>query len=305
MMRQCTLVIIFNHRYDANIEKLDKIYGKRFSDILFLVPFYNGSDNRVIPVYESSFQFQGYIAQGYKQIIEHDSKHYLFIGDDLILDPSINENNYQKYFNLEDDCSFIDGVDELADMKGWIYEERFLNAFLSFSRYNGTEYKSELMDSKTAFEIADKIGYNNKKITVSHFMKSPDTKRKKLSFIRKNTEHFYRLLKGYRIPYPLWGGYSDIVIIAHDDLESFSRMCGIFAAQDLFVEIAIPTAMMLNCKEVRFLRDINKKSKVMWTEEEKTDIELQYEKSYSRLESQWPKETSYIHPVKLSRWSVE
>lgn len=304
-MSNCTLVIIFNHRYDANIEKLDKIYGKRFSDIFYLIPFYNGSDNRVIPVYESSFQFQGYIAQGYKYISEQDSRHYLFIGDDLILDPLINENNYQEYFKLEDDCSYIHDVNELVDMRGWGYEERFFSAFLSFSKYNGTEYKSELMDSKIAFEIADKIDYHNKKITVSHFIKSPGTQKQKLSFIRKNIGHFFKLLKGYRMPYPLWGGYSDIVIISHNDLESFSRMCGIFAAQDLFVEIAIPTAMMLNCKEVRFLRDINKKAKVMWTEEEKTDIELQYEKLYSKLECQWPKETSYIHPVKLSRWSVE
>lgn len=37
------LVIIHNHRYDANIPRLDEIYKSRFSHIFHLVPFYDGN----------------------------------------------------------------------------------------------------------------------------------------------------------------------------------------------------------------------------------------------------------------------
>ena len=45
------LVVIFNHRFDRNLPALRKIYGERFAGIRFLVPFYDGSDADVIPVY--------------------------------------------------------------------------------------------------------------------------------------------------------------------------------------------------------------------------------------------------------------
>ena len=60
-----TLVIVFNHRYDKNIAALEKIYRKKFFNIKFLVPFYNGDREDVIPIYENSHYFQGYFAQGY------------------------------------------------------------------------------------------------------------------------------------------------------------------------------------------------------------------------------------------------
>ena len=46
------LIIIYNHRFDQNIEKLNKIYGERFSKIYHLVPFYDGDLPNVIPVFE-------------------------------------------------------------------------------------------------------------------------------------------------------------------------------------------------------------------------------------------------------------
>ena len=44
------LVIIFNHRYEKNLPKLRKIYGNKFSEIRFLMPFYIGGEKDVISV---------------------------------------------------------------------------------------------------------------------------------------------------------------------------------------------------------------------------------------------------------------
>ena len=62
-MNAATLVIIYNHHYPKNIERLDLIYKDKFKSIFHLIPFYSGEKSNVIPVYGNSFYFQGYIAE--------------------------------------------------------------------------------------------------------------------------------------------------------------------------------------------------------------------------------------------------
>lgn len=305
-MAKCTLIIIFNHRYDKNIAKLDLIYGHRFSDILYLVPFYDGNDSRVIPVYDSSYQFQGYIAQAAAKIKEHLSDHYVFIGDDLILNPDINENNIDQYFKLDKETSYIDSAKDLANMVGWLFKERFLNAIDAFEKYNGTEYKNELLDAELAFQRANEKGYQKNHIGMKHLLNGCNTKKELIKrFLQHPKESFHLLCVGKELSYPLWGGYSDIFIISHMDFDNVTRMCGIFAAQRLFVEIAIPTSIMLNCQKIRFQKDLACKAKIIWGDSEKQEIETIYNCNYSNLKNDWPADTSYIHPIKLSRWTIE
>ena len=54
------IVVVFNHRFEENVEKLKEIYKNRFSKVVFLMPFYTGDDRDIISVYESSYQFHGY-----------------------------------------------------------------------------------------------------------------------------------------------------------------------------------------------------------------------------------------------------
>lgn len=37
------LIVVYNHRYDRNIEVVERIYAGRFSNIFHLVPFYDGT----------------------------------------------------------------------------------------------------------------------------------------------------------------------------------------------------------------------------------------------------------------------
>ena len=62
-----SLIVIFNHKFEQNINLLRKIYDGRFSNIFFILPFYKGNDEDVISVYESSYSFQGYIYQKSKK----------------------------------------------------------------------------------------------------------------------------------------------------------------------------------------------------------------------------------------------
>ena len=92
-MSKICLSFIFNHQYEKNIPKLREIYGDRFSTIRYLSPFSTYNDDQdVIPIYETSINFQGYIAQSFKYL-PNDCDYYIFCADDLLLNPDFNENN--------------------------------------------------------------------------------------------------------------------------------------------------------------------------------------------------------------------
>ena len=117
-MAKACLIIVFNHRYDKNIPVLEKIYSSNFSTIYFLVPFYNGEHPNVIPVYESSNFFQSFFAQGYARFFNEKFTHYIFTGDDCILNPSVNENNFLEQTGLPERTDLISGLIELHKLTG-------------------------------------------------------------------------------------------------------------------------------------------------------------------------------------------
>ena len=78
-MNKVALIIIYNHKFDRNIDILENIYKDRFSNIYHLVPFYTGDKSNVISVYENSHYFQGYVAQGFKSYFKEEFEHYFFI----------------------------------------------------------------------------------------------------------------------------------------------------------------------------------------------------------------------------------
>lgn len=154
MPSKVCLLIIYNHRYDANIEKLERIYQSRFSDICHIVPFYDGTKKNVIPVYECSFRFEGYVAQALKYI-NNSYEHYFSVADDAILNPAINEKNYREWFDLTDRSAFITFTKSLRQMKGWGINRRFMDPFPKFEKYQGTLWKDEIMPAEEAFAVAE------------------------------------------------------------------------------------------------------------------------------------------------------
>src|SRR6267142_2302156 len=101
------LVVMYNHKYEKNIPTVEAIYRGRFEDIFHLVPFHTGTQSNVIPVYENSHFFQGYIAQGLRSFFRPHFTHYIFAADDLVLNPASSRANYQAYFELDAELSWI------------------------------------------------------------------------------------------------------------------------------------------------------------------------------------------------------
>lgn len=298
-MSKIGLVVIFNHRYDKNIPILKGIYEKQFENIKFLVPFYTGNNKDVIPVYECSYQFPGYLVQAYEKLKAMDCDYYLFIGDDLILNKNLNSNNLINELGMINKQVFISGIKKLNSKRTffWSHSRVSSRAFLHTNRTNWEGnilcYKDALKKFNLFFEDDYKEIYDD---DFFGEIDSDEDKEQKRLFIKQNGGT-------YKIPYPLAFGYSDIFIISKDKLFDISHTCGVFSAMNLFAEIGLPTAIVMNVKrsKVQLLSQTKFTAKILWNEERRAFGE-KYNYSMDGLLQDWKREDLYVHPIKLSEW---
>jgi hypothetical protein len=294
-MNKVALVIIYNHRFDKNIEILEKIYDRRFSYIYHLVPFYDGVKSNVIPVYENSYYFQGYVAQGLKHFFRQDYSHYFFVADDMALNPVLNEDNYAQYLKLNQDSCFIPVFNNLHGRTWWW--ARVKEAYQYRIESRGVEAKNELPN------------YEIKPLYFHDIWKNPFTKKnlkqgknrlKLLSYLYNK----FRKKEQYHLSYPLIGAYSDIFVVSSDTIKQFCHYCGVFAATNLHVEVAIPTALVLSAKVIVTEKELKLQGKALWTEDD-FEILHKYENQLDKLFDNFPTNHLYLHPIKLSRWKIK
>ena len=312
MENKVCLVIIFNHRFDKNLPLLRKIYGERFSEIRFLMPFYDGADADVIPVYESSWQFQGYLIQAYEKLKDIPCSHYLFIADDLIINPTFDEKNFVEQSTMHDNkfiCIRFTPLNSPNKFKWWWTESFSSKPFFDRSTtWQGSLYTYDEAMAK----FNDFFGAKYKEVYDEAFFGDPNVPGRNLLHTWKNAEEFSRVVEEFKksngntlhVPYPMasQGGVGDVFCIEKESLFEFSRLCGIFSAMNMFVEIAIPTAAVLTFKRsdvaffpggvLRFyFRTVDLKA-----------FEEKYDMDFGRLYNEWDKKLFFVHPVKLSRW---
>ncbi|MDR0507389.1 MAG: hypothetical protein LBH32_11355 [Dysgonamonadaceae bacterium] len=302
---KCVLIVIYNHKYDKNIGLIERIYQNRFSAIYHLVPFYTGNKHNVIPVYDNSRYFEGYIAQGFKHFYNEKFAHYFFVADDMILNPAINENNYCEYFHLDEKKSFIPEV--ISMYKDW-YWSHTCEAIAFKPEKKGIEIKGELPDYEEAEYRLLNNGMLVRPLNEEKRLKWKHLNGKlRFNLLKKTTRsRFFEWLycsvtrKRYALSYPLIGSYSDILIVSSSSVRSFCHYCGVFAALELFVEIAIPTALAFSTNEIVTENSLSVKGKALW---KPSDYEFlqPYRKNLKLLMEKYP-EALYIHPVKLSQW---
>jgi hypothetical protein len=278
---------------------LKKIYAKNWSLIRFLVPFYDGDDESVIPVYESSFQFQGFIAQAREKLLQTNADYYFFISDDLILNPVLNKNNYLKELNLQNGDSLMTEITPLNETM-WM-QSRIYDTIVSFKYQYHTLYKEELKSPQEAFLTAKQYGLDNFELSLEYKRKIPCKK----EFLElTGPRAWYRWIKTKQLPYPLLGGYSDWFIISGRDFKKVSQKLGVTAAMGLFVEIAIPTILLQYCEKVKTLADTEYENGAIWDKTVIEELEKKYSNNLNQLLQDFPEKKLYLHPIKLSGWSV-
>lgn len=308
MAKPC-LIIIFNHRYDKNIPILRQIYSPRFSNIYFLVPFYDGDDPFVIPVYESSFYFQSFFAQGFHRFFREEFSHYIFTGDDCLLNPTVNETNYLEQTGLPVDADFIPGFIEFHKLEngGWWHTQKAVDFF---KNRRGAEIQRELPSKEEALARFRRHGVSAEPLTGRNIFGT-----KKISHLSWWQSRLYKefhlrvkwkkFWKNGKIepPYPSVGSYSDMFIIQKETIREFCRYCGVLASVGLFVEIAIPTSLLLSSRKIVQEKDFFLQGKALWLAPEIEAVEKEFNRSLTQLMQGFPSGQLYIHPVKLSKWT--
>lgn len=305
-MSKVALVIIYNHRYDKNIELLEQIYKNRFSNIYHLIPFYNGTRPNVIPVYDSSYYFQGYVAQGLKSYFREEYEHYFFVADDMILNPVVNETNYTQHLKLNPQTSFIPYLGNFHDIKG--FWPRTNEAYHYNVNVRGVEAKNELPTYEAALQRFEQFGLSIKPLRFSQVWQIPTTRKALMKMLYRDTFLPVRFIahklmgKKYHLTYPLIGSYADIFVVSGATIKQFCHYCGAFAATRLFVESAIPTALVLSADEIVTERDLQLQGRPLWTPEDFTILD-KYNNNIEHLLRDFPEGYLYLHPIKLSKWN--
>lgn len=110
--------------------------------------------------------------------------------------------------------------------------------------------------------------------------------------------------KGRSLPYPLYKVYSDFLVLSGEDIKKLIEYFGVFAAMGLFVEVAIPTAMALVCKDIVTESMIGKRGVEMWGQKSRNQFAEDNNYEIDRLFKMFPQEVIYYHPVKLSKWKL-
>jgi hypothetical protein len=125
-------------------------------------------------------------------------------------------------------------------------------------------------------------------------------------FYKKNRDPFLHWLgdsirkKRYSLSYPLVAGYSDIFIVSAPAIKTFGHYCGVFSALNLYVEIAIPTALAMSSEAIVTGKKLPVKGKPLWIPEVYEYL-LPYQNNLELLMKNFP-DVLYIHPVKFSQW---
>lgn len=316
------LVVLYNHNYEKNIEKISRIYKDRFPEMRQIMPFYYGNDPEVIRVFGNSFYFQTYIAQACEKLMEMDCDSFLIIGDDLLLNPEISASNFHEKMGVEPGSFYIDGVVDVSSGLCWRATVEAHKFNMSFPGLDGSA--NRIVPS---YEEAEKQLY---KLGV---MKTTSLKRyhpfypkweqpffSKLSMnyrlFKARVYHFMKMmnyrLSSRKMSYPCVFGYSDIVLVPRERMVDFCRYLEVFATWRMFVELAIPTAiLLLPDAKFKFADSCRYKTGNVWYPQDPEhfnhingiieEMEEKAEGTITGLKNFFPKNYAYLHPVKLSK----
>jgi hypothetical protein len=295
------LCVMFNHKYEANVPKLREIYKKRFSKLVFLMPFYRGTERDILPYYANSFYFQLCVTQNLKALKAIDAKHYIFIGDDLILNPIVDEWNAISYLRAGVDAVSIPPV---TDLHSWPSTwTRALDIARLSENACGVEWRGLLPKYEDMAERVKTI-VGSHRVDITHFC-----------------DELARL--GHKLPeerplivdppYPCLAAYSDIFVIPKAFLDDFAHYAGITGAMKLFAEVAIPTVSLIVSERLNFIPfinynpnatdvDLSGKGIAYWgkdIDEFSAACELKLVNAFAGPRS----DALFIHPIKLSKWT--
>ena len=261
-------------------------------------PFSKSKDPEVIPIFETSVHFQGYFAQSFSHL-HKDCDYYVFCGDDLILNPCLNESNLINILNCKH-SSYIKYLNP-------IWEHSFAwHKFDECNQFTEKEYtvpyQNLLPSRKELLFIYQNHGLKYRNLGFHNFQgikeKGITTNR-----IKSGVSYFFRNGNKRFINYPLVEGYSDFVVVPRSHIELFCHYCGIFAAMNLWVDAAVATALLLSGSAIKTETDSKYLGKEYWNNDELIKRLSPTNKKLNEIDGLFKENELYIHPIKLSSYN--
>ncbi len=83
-------------------------------------------------------------------------------------------------------------------------------------------------------------------------------------------------------------------------MRRFAHLCGVFAAMGLFVEVAIPTALVLACDRIVQEHETRWRGVEVWAEEKVALQNQHVGMDLRNVIGSYGRNQLYLHPVKLS-----
>jgi hypothetical protein len=324
-----SLVVVFNHRFDQVLAKLRALYARRFSRVTFLVPCYDGSDPDVVGVIENSKTFQGYFAQALPRLRDPGASHLAFLADDAVLAPDLDEENLAAVLGLEPGAGYLKSLRGLAagsfKWANGCDAVRCLASDPGYARYAPLLPAPEAFAERLARHGVDTARHFDLRSLRSDRSAAPVNAASRLRPYRGVVRDALELapsvgtlrrvvaarvpvlgrlarsaLRRRELPVPVASGYSDFAVVPAPALDEFVRLCQVFAAMRLFAEVAIPTALALAVDRIVVEEGRARAGLELWEAEQIRALEERCGRSVARL----PREPLYIHPIKLSRWTL-
>lgn len=320
-MKIC-LLIVFNHRYEKNISFLREYYSSKFSYIRFLIPFADDLEKvhqDVISMHYSSYLFQGYFGEAHIKLRNIHCAAYVAIGDDLLLNPILNEGNVHQMLTISPSDAYTKSLASLYEAP--ISWSRMRSTYRSFFA-DGLEWQRLLPTATAAFSKSKAYGIEHNPLGLRNF--HPLWCRGGISSLctavawalERNPARFLWRMRCKRVPYPAFYGYSDFIIIPQTAWPAFCNYCSATAAMQLFVESAIPLCMVLACENIEteleygeLFDAVNPKRRLpmkgvelQWQGTAREAFERHYSYQLDKLLREFPEDILYYHPIKLSKW---
>ena len=306
---------LFNHKFESVLPLLDRIYGPRFSYRHTIMPFASQPEPTLSRIYELGRNFSGHLAQAARDFIKPGITHYFVIADDLLLNPVLDETNLLERLNLQPGEGYIKNLCAADNLRHeWIWSGEAAAKFRRNAKAVDWATLLPAPDQATAkfaamgLEIPDALPG-----TVI------DSLRAHRNFAQQSVWATLEsaMMRLQPADYPLLSGYADFLVIPAEAITDFTHYCGVFAAMEIFAEIAVPTALALACENVRTELPLNchfhwpndditpvntMKGVELWTEEDSSRFASLLSLPLEQILAGFPQDILYIHPVKLSQF---
>lgn len=248
------LVWIFNYNMSENIQKLKSLYSGRFKNMWFMLPYCEEDMNDcIVPYFSHSYYFENAFYEFSKQSLPDSIKTVVFIGDDVVLNPSVDEHNILDKLQLADDEAFVQNAYPYSNWMLYralhsnedIFPRRELKNSLRafndsielFSKFNSEgnvlQKMSKLFSGFSANALLDRDVAQlelNGKLSSAKALESPSSK----------IEDKFNALMSVCI--------SDFLIVPRSILKEFGECCKLYGDNSIFVEYAT-LPCLLHCIE--------------------------------------------------------